>query len=125
MVRLLKGSATTFVVTLNELTTISNPEYLFEFIEEQSDRKYYCILTDTSSYPTRFNEFTLTDGSDVTFVYDGFYTYRVYEQANGSGNLDPDGLTMVEEGRAHVYESDAADNEYDNTSETNTVYEEQ
>jgi hypothetical protein len=47
----------------------------------------------------------------------------VYEQANGSGNLDPSGLTMVEEGRAYVYVTDAEPNEYEDTSEIDSVYE--
>lgn len=110
-------------MTLKELTTISNPEYLFEFIEEQTDESVYCILTDTSLHSSRYNQFTITDGSDVNFVIDGFYTYKVYEQANGSGNLDPSGLTMVEEGRAYVYVTDAEPNEYEDTSETDSVYE--
>jgi hypothetical protein len=123
MIKLLRDGTTTFVATVTELTTISNPEYLFEFIEEQTDNSVYCILADTSTETTRFNEFSITDGTDVNFSVDGFYTYKIYEQANGSGNLDPDGLTMVEEGRAYVYVVDTSPNEYENTSETSSVYE--
>lgn len=108
---------------MTELTTISNPEYLFEFVEEQTDESVFCILSDTSTSTTRFNEFTVVDGVDVTFPIDGFYTYKIYEQANGSGNLDPDGLTMVEAGRMHVYVVDTAPNEYDNENEESNVYE--
>ena len=110
------------MVTVTELTTLTNPEYLFEFTEEQIDENLYCILTDVSTTTTRFNEFSITDGVDVTFPIDGFYTYNIYEQANGSGNLDPDGLTLVETGRAHVYVIDATRTEYTAT-ETNKVYE--
>ena len=105
------------------MTTISDPEYLFEFIEEQTDESLFCILTDTSLNTERFNEFTVTDGVDVTFLLNGFYTYKIYEQANGSGNLDPDGLTIVEVGRMHVYETETPANYYDNTNETSNVYE--
>lgn len=110
------------MVTVTELTTLTNPEYLFEFTEEQIDENLYCILTDVSTATTRFNEFSITDGVDVTFPIDGFYTYNIYEQANGSGNLDPTGLTLVETGRAHVYVIDTARTEYTAT-ETNSVYE--
>ena len=123
MIKLERDAATTFVATVTELTTIANPEYLFEFVEEQTDESYYCILSDTSLYTTRYNEFTITDGTDLDFPIDGYYTYKVYEQANGSGNLDPTGLTMVEKGRAHVYTTDTDPNEYEDTSETDTVYE--
>jgi len=110
------------IVTVTELTTLTNPEYLFEFTEEQIDTELYCILTDISTTTNRFNEFSITDGVDVTFPIDGFYTYNIYEQANGSGNLDPTGLNLVETGRAHVYVIDAERTEY-TTTETNSVYE--
>lgn len=109
-------------MTVTELTTLANPEYLFEFIEEQSDEKSYCILTDISTSTTRFNEFSITDGVDVTFPLDGFYTYNIYEQPNGTGTLDPTGLNRVERGRAHIYVIDAKRSEY-TTTETNSVYE--
>ena len=96
---------------------------MFEFIEEQTDESLFCILTDTSSTPERFNEFTVTDTVDVTFLLNGFYTYKIYEQPNGSGNLDPDGLTIVEVGRMHVYQTETAPNYYDNENETSNVYE--
>jgi len=125
MIKLQRSAATTFIVTVTELTTIANPEYLFEFVNEQSDDDndtQYCILADTSSATTRYNTFTITDESDVTFPIDGYYIYNIYEQANGSGNLDPDGLTLVEKGRAHVYVTDVADNEYTDTTEADKIY---
>lgn len=123
MVRIQRSATTTIVLTLKELTTISSVEYLFEFVEEQTDEKIYAIIADTSSYPDRYNEFTIIDGTTLTFPIDGFYTYNVYEQASGSGNLDPTGLTKVEHGRAHVWKSDTAANEYEDTTEQDNVYE--
>jgi hypothetical protein len=64
----------------------------------------------------------LVDGVDVTFDYDGYYTYRIYQQTS-STNLDPefsDGL--VEEGRAHVYEIDSPSTEF-STNITFNIYE--
>jgi hypothetical protein len=110
-------------MTLTELTTISNPEYLFEFTEEQTHTSVYSILTNISLSTTRYDEFTVIDGTDLDFPIDGFYTYNVYEQANGSGNLDPTGLDRVETGRAHVYVVDADPNEYTEATSTENVYE--
>lgn len=121
MIRILRDGTTTFVMTLTELTTITNPEYLFEFVEEQTQESYFCILSDTSTSKTRFNEFTIVDGTDINFPIDGFYTYKVYEQ-EVSGNLDPTGKSMVETGRVHVYIVDAADNDYSSTI-TDNIYE--
>lgn len=127
MLRLKRDSTTGFVVTLNETTTISNPEYLFEFINSQSDDDndtQYCILTDTSSSKERYNEFSIIDGTDVNFPINGDYEYNIYEQANGSGNLDPTGLTLVEHGRAYVYIDPVTDNEYSDSNEADKFYEE-
>lgn len=122
MLRIQKQSISNLIVTVTELTTISPVYYLFEFEHEQSFLKYYCILPNISSSTERFDEFQLEDGVDVTFDYDGYYTYRIYQQAS-STNLDPilaDGL--VEEGRAHVYVVDSPSNEY-NENITFNIYE--
>ena len=123
MQRLPKDDTGTLTLTLNEKVTISNPEFLFEFTSEDTDNSVYAIISDTSSYPARYNTFSVEDAVTVTFEIDGYYIYNVYEQANGSGNLDPDGLTVVEHGRLHVYLTDATPDEYTNTSDTNSVYE--
>jgi hypothetical protein len=71
---------------------------------------------------TRFDEFELNDGVDVTFDYDGYYTYRIYQQTSAV-NLDPelsDGL--VEEGRAHVYQQDSPSTEFSTNIPVN-IYE--
>ena len=128
MVRLERNAATTWIATVTELTTLSNPEYLFEFVNEQSsddNDTQYCILADLSTETERFNEFTITDAVDVTFPIAGYYVYNIYEQASGSGNLDPDGLTLVEHGRVHVWESDEATNEYTDTSQADKIYEDE
>ncbi len=100
------------IVTVSELTTIASPNYLFQFIEEQSGDEVFCILPNISTGIPRYDEFIITDGVDVTFPYNGFYTYKIYQQTS-SVNLDPDlSQGLVEEGRAHVYESDSPSNEY-------------
>lgn len=110
------------MITVTELTTIQNPKYLFEFIEEQSDDKVYCILENVSTATERFDEFVIVDGVDVTFPYSGFYSYKVYQQESDS-NLNPDlSDGLVEEGRAHIYEEESPSGEYD-TIFTNYIYE--
>ena len=122
MLRIERNQLNTLVVTVSELTTIAAPNYLFEFIEEQTGDKLYCILTNISNGIPKYDEFDLTDGVDVTFPYAGFYTYKIYQQTSPS-NLDPAlSQGLVEEGRAHVYESDSPANEY-TYNVTNFVYE--
>ena len=110
------------IVTVSELTTIASPNYLFQFIEEQSGDEVFCILTNISTGIPRYDEFIVTDTVDVTFPYNGFYTYKIYQQTS-SVNLDPElSQGLVEEGRAHVYEIDSPSNEY-NTLPTSYIYE--
>lgn len=122
MLKILKDSTSILIVTVTELTTVSPVYYLFEFEHEQSFLKYYCILDNISLATERYDEFELVDGVDLTFDYDGYYTYRIYQQTS-STNLNPilsDGL--VEEGRAHVYVIDSPSNEY-NENITFNIYE--
>jgi hypothetical protein len=122
MLRIERNQASTLIVTVSELTTIASPNYLFQFIEEQSGDEVFCILTNISTGIPRYDEFIVTDGVDVTFPYNGFYTYKIYQQTS-SVNLDPDlSQGLVEEGRAHVYEIDSPSNEY-NTLPISYIYE--
>ena len=110
------------IVTVTELTTVSPVHYLFEFEHEQSFEKRYCILANISTNTERYDEFTLIDGVSLTFPYDGYYIYRVYQQTSSS-NLNPALANgVVEEGRAHVYVNDSPSNEY-NEQITFNIYE--
>jgi len=122
MLRIQKNQVSNLIVTVTELTTVSPVHYLFEFEHEQSFLKYHCILVNITTGIERFDEFQLEDGVDVTFDYDGYYTYRIYQQTSDT-NLDPDlSDGLVEEGRAHVYVTDSPSNEY-NENITFNIYE--
>lgn len=113
MLKIQKNGTTPLVVTVTEMTTISNPNYLFEFIHEQSFNTQTCVLTNISQGIPRYDEFVLVDGVDVNFIYDGFYIYNIYQQSSPS-NLDPlNTQGLVETGRAHVIEADSPSYEYD------------
>ena len=101
MIYLEKDTVNTFVLTLTEVTTISNPYYLFEFEDEfdTSSNPIYWIGADTSAWPSRYNLFTLEEPTDVELVK-GQYKYKVYESPVST--LDPTGLIMIEEGRMVV-----------------------
>lgn len=94
MIRLNLGS-NIIAVTLTEKTTISNHIYLFEFINNQSQKKYYCIATDTSNYKERYNKFTIVVKSspnalngEINLTIGDEYNYNVYAQTSTT-NLNP------------------------------------
>jgi len=104
MIRLNLGS-NVVVLTLSEKITISSPNFLFEFINNQTQIKYYCISADLSLYPERYNKFTIVVKTttpdplvgEINIPLGDEYTYNVYEQVS-STNLNPSGLTVVEIG---------------------------
>jgi hypothetical protein len=104
MIRLNLGS-NVVVLTLSEKITIPSPYFLFEFINNQTQQKYYCISTDVSVYPERYNKFTIVVktttpaplSGEIQIPLGDEYTYNVYEQSNNT-NLNPTGLTVVENG---------------------------
>lgn len=101
MIYLEKDSTNSFVLTLTEVTTLSNAYYLFEFEDEfnTTPNPIYWQGADTSLWPSRFNLFTITDPLDIDFIK-GQYRYKVYESSTPT--LDPAGLNMIEEGRMVV-----------------------
>ena len=95
MIRLNLGS-NVVVVTLSEKISISSPNYLFEFINNQTQQKYYCIQSDTSLYPDRYNKFNIVVktttptplSGEINIPLGDEYTYNIYEQVS-STNLNP------------------------------------
>jgi hypothetical protein len=104
MIRLNLGS-NVVVLTLSEKISIASPNFLFEFINNQTQIKYYCISSDLSLYPERYNKFTIVVKTttpsplvgEINIPLGDEYTYNVYEQVS-STNLVPTGLTVVENG---------------------------
>ena len=118
-----QSASTTLVVTVTELTTIPAPNYLFEFIHEQSLLSYFCILTNVSQATSRFDEFVLIGNVDVAFKYKGAYIYNIYQQTSAV-NLDPllsQGL--VETGRAEVVGASTITQTFYDTTIINEIYE--
>jgi hypothetical protein len=108
MIYIEKDATNTFVLTLTETSTISNPYYLFVFQNEfnKGSQAFQWVGTDTSDYKERYNLFQLEEGVDATFVI-GQFTYAVYESEDPIDVVDQDtkyysGLNLVEEGRMVV-----------------------
>lgn len=123
MIRLEKDAVSEIIVTVTELTTITNPEYVFEFEYQQTHEKVACILSDTSTSTNRYNKFSFEDGVDATLPDVGDYIYRIFEQPSGTGTTTTTGLNRVEKGRAYVYDSGEVKNEYIDNNDQDTVYE--
>lgn len=129
MIRLSSG-ANIVALTLTEKTTITNAVYLFEFENNQTHVKYYCIAADTSLFKDRYNLFTITVQNttpdpllgQIKIPLGDEYNYKVYEQVSAT-NLNPTGLTEVERGYMTFDKSMTTRREYNGAETTRRGYE--
>lgn len=123
-----KLSVNRIAPTLYEKTTLSPVHYLFEFISRSRFTKSYCIPTELSTELLRSNIFNIEDKvnpnplNGEVDLRPGQYDYNVYEQLSSS-NLNPAGLSIVEDGMCRVYDNTDPNTRYANPSVTNTEYE--
>ena len=99
-------------MTLNELSTLTNPYYLVKITSEfQNVTKFFILASDQSAYPERFNKYNITESTSevltsgtVEFTPTGQWLYEVYEQTSAT-NLNPvlaTNRTPVEKGKILV-----------------------
>jgi hypothetical protein len=100
MLELTKGQAAEkIILTLTELTTLAEPNFLFIFVHTltRAEVKFVKLNSDDESdYPSRFNKFTVNTA--VLFLNQpvGEWLYTAYEQASAV-NTDPLATTGVVE----------------------------
>ena len=106
MINIERNSANTLALTLKERGTATY--YLFKFQSDNTENVKYCIATDSSAYPNRYNKFTITEqtspdnlNAQVEMTTEGQWRYYVYANSSSS-NLDPTGLTELESGIVKV-----------------------
>lgn len=101
MINIIRGAANTLTLTLSELVTIPDPKFIFRFTES-TFRTSTLQLVDTSQFPTRYNEFTFTEGVDVSLYANG--SYEVF-QSNVSTNILSGGEKLLESGMYQINKS--------------------
>jgi hypothetical protein len=106
LINIERNSANTLALTLKERGTATY--YLFKFQSDNTEDVKYCIATDSSAYPDRFNKFTITEqtspdnlNAEVEMTTEGQWRYFVYANSSSS-NLDPTGLVELESGIVKV-----------------------
>jgi len=101
MLQINKAESKNWYLTLTEKTTIVNPTYLFSLKHRLTAVEYNFILTDTSSYKERYNEFAITEGTTVTLDA-GEYEYKIYAQTSPSNVIPANADELVEQGIVKV-----------------------
>ena len=106
MINIVRNSANEIALTLKERGTATY--YLFKFQSDNTEAVEYCIATDSSAFPNRYNRFTITEqtspdntNAQVEMTTEGQWRYYVYANSSSS-NLDPTGLLELESGIVKV-----------------------
>lgn len=121
LLQIKKENVNQIAVTLTEKADLDLPiNWLFRFIREQSNKDYFCFLTDLSTSPNRFNLFHLFEGTDVVLP-EGEYKYEIYQKST----LDEDYSTgiLCETGKAKVFTDPEIIKTFENTTTLINVYE--
>lgn len=126
MIQLKEGLNENVVYTLTEFSKLSNPNYLFLFKNEQTNKEKLFFAQDKSLNKARYNLFDITlvnnllnenlTGGTIYLTNFGFYEYEVFETTGTT--LSFSGLNRVEYGRVNYQPS--ANTTY--TSYNNTTY---
>lgn len=109
MIRLTQNTSSNVVLTLSEVTTLSNPYYVFEFISDDTNISKVFTGVDISSNISRYNEFVIElntvedlNNSIIDLKTKGFYRYKIYSTAI-LNDLDLNNVTeLVESGKVYV-----------------------
>lgn len=127
MIYLYTNTANTVVLTLDEKSSTSSYDTLWEFISETTGEVKLFTATDLSTY-ARYNKFIITEGVPQNLLYGtvslepGQYKYTIYEMPVSS----PKSLTKsanvgtLEEGRVTVFESETR-TDFDENEDKDTV----
>ena len=121
------------VVTVSQNAELANPEWLFSFTHIFSKERVTMILENLSTHRVRYDEFGFIEGTGpgkTKFPYLGQYTYGIWEQPYGSGNLNPaQAYNLVESGVALLIDSSLnTTNDYyfeyisNNEDDSNIIY---
>ena len=96
-----RGALNDIVVTLTEKVTIANPYYLLVIKGKSNQALIKKVLSDVSTYPTKYNEFIFTEPTDITIPYAGDYTYTFYQVATNTTTI-PSDANILETGILRV-----------------------
>jgi hypothetical protein len=99
MINLTKASTQNIYLTLTEKQLLTNPNYLFRFINRSSNEEVKFVLlnaADTSLFKDRYNKFSIVTDTYFSSSVNGMYVYEVYEEAGTGTNII--GLNMLESG---------------------------
>ena len=114
MLYITKAQSNSLIITGREKVTISAPVYLLVFDSQVSYEQKAFIVSDSSTHPARFQEFTFTEGSTTAKTLAiGTHYWRLFAQSSPT-NLDPDFANEeIDRGIAEVSTSHTGFNDHE------------
>jgi len=109
MIYLNKNTENDVIIELTLNSTLENPNYLFEFINDTTQQVTYFTSPDLSEYKQRYNHFQITE-TGTTYVdltastvnlLSGSYKYNIYESSNETLEVSAT-TSIVNTGKAYV-----------------------
>lgn len=125
-----KNQVNEIVIEVSERATLSNPFYLFEFVNKHTKQRVFCICVNESESIERYDLFNIEDKADpdpeageVNLASGTQYHVKIYEQPSDS-NIDPEeeGVTLLKEDVWSVANNTAEPVAYNGASTTNVAY---
>lgn len=111
MINLQKDTQNTVILELTSVSTLLNPYYLFEAINDmQPTNITYFTGTDLSTYKCRYNRFTITE-TGTTYVnltggtinlLTGSYKYNIYEASASTLSVSATTGSIISTGKLIV-----------------------
>jgi len=111
MINLQKDTANTVILELTSVSTLLNPYYLFEAVNDmQPNNITYFTGTDLSTYKCRYNRFTITE-TGTTYVnltastinlITGSYKYNIYEASASTLSVSATTGSIISTGKLIV-----------------------
>lgn len=96
MLYITKDTSSTVLFTGTENALLTNPFFLFVFINRVTNQDVRVVVTNTSTAKTRYDK-AVIDGNIFDGYDEGLWSYDVYEQASSSGTSTT-GKNKVESG---------------------------
>ena len=116
MLLLKQSEINKIAVSLSQLVTIANPNFLFSFFHQQK-REYFNFYLTAESRSNRFDLFLLTLPTDVDLPK-GNYIFSIYESEDETTTTE--GKTMLIKGKAEVV-TEFPEGTYYTINTTNTI----
>lgn len=122
-----KNSSNIVTLTLDEKATLTNHDWIIQFTNCTTGKSKTKLVTDVSSFPTRYNKFVIVEPTDVELSPSGQWTYSVYEVPLSSPPINDisQAVKVVETGICDVKESTAVVTFTDGEAKNNGVFDEE